>query len=126
MADRIPEDRMPGLLRQPHPEVPLGWYRHHKSGKTYVVVGGVFRATGEDQIVEVHYINPTHGYSAHRTVADFLAPMRLPGEMADGPRFRLIQPSSFCQVLVFLLGVLLMNLQDQGLGLFAPGSSQEE
>lgn len=69
---RLPDDKMPGLLRQPHPDVPLGLYRHEKSGGQYLVVGGTFLATGEDQLVYVQYVSLDKGYSAHRTAEDFL------------------------------------------------------
>jgi hypothetical protein len=112
MPERLPVAEMPGLLRQPHPDIPLGIYIHVKSGDTYIVVGGTFLATGEDQAVFVHYVNHRDGYSSHRTPGDFLAPVPHPSAAALNPRFVLIRrlrPTEVCQVVT---AVLMRNLRD--------------
>jgi hypothetical protein len=111
MKERLPIDRMPGLLRQPDPSVPLGLYVHGKSGKSYVVVGGTFLATGDDQIIHVQYISVENGYSAHRTVADFLEPQPLGGDTnMFEPRFRFVQSLDGFHVFAILVRVMLHNL----------------
>lgn len=116
MTTRLPVDRMPGLLRQPHPDVPLGIYRHARTDARYLVAGGTFLATGEDQLVFVHYVSLRDGYSAHRTVEDFLEPVRDPATGDDTTRFVLLRQLPESAVHCALAMLLATNLHSRGLG----------
>jgi hypothetical protein len=63
---------MPRLGLAPHPDVPLGRYRHYKGGE-YEVIGGALMASDDSDEVFVLYRSIEHGYCAARTVADFTA-----------------------------------------------------
>jgi hypothetical protein len=67
---RCPED-MPRLGLAPHPDVPLGRYRHYKGGE-YEVIGGALMASDDSDEVFVLYRSIEHGYCAARTVSDFI------------------------------------------------------
>jgi hypothetical protein len=86
MGERLSNAAMPRMFRAPHPDVPLGFYVHTKTGGEYLVVGGTFAATPEEGEVMVHYVHRTQGYSAHRTVDDFKKTVFI--KDADFPRFR--------------------------------------
>jgi hypothetical protein len=115
MTERLAIDQMPGLLRAPALRIPLGLYLHVKSGNIYVVVGGTFLATGEDQQVYVHYVSLRDGYSAHRTPEDFLMPVADPvGGIT--PRFALVRSLAPNVVQRLLASLLLANLVGRGFG----------
>lgn len=63
---------LPRLGLAPHPDVPLGRYRHYKGGE-YEVIGGALMASDDSDEVFVLYRSVEHGYCAARTVADFTA-----------------------------------------------------
>jgi len=100
-AHRLEGAALPGLLKDPHPEVPLGLYRHYK-GQTYVVIGGILMASGEGEEILVAYmpvvaelaVFTLAEYLSCRTLADWQAPVTvvLPGG-AEGltPRFTLVE-----------------------------------
>jgi hypothetical protein len=71
---------MPRAGLAPHPDVPLGQYVHTKSARIYLVTGGVFLATGDEDTVLVVYESALDGYQAVRTVADFLAEVQVDGK----------------------------------------------
>jgi len=62
---------MPRIGIAPHPKIPLGTYRHNKTGNLYVVIGGVNDSTGCND-VEVLYISVKTGFCSMRTIDDFL------------------------------------------------------
>jgi hypothetical protein len=63
---------MPRLGTAPHPDVPLGAYRHYKGGE-YEVIGGSLLVGGASEFPLVLYRSIEQGYCAARTVADFTA-----------------------------------------------------
>lgn len=72
---------MPRAGVAPDPRVPLGRYRHYKGGE-YLVTGGAFLATGEEDLVLVVYRSVAEGYQAVRTVADFTEMVQHKGKAA--------------------------------------------
>jgi hypothetical protein len=110
MGERLSGAAMPRLFRAPHPDVPLGFYVHTKTGGEYLVVGGTFAATPEEGEVMVHYVHREQGYSAHRTVRDFLETVTIESEGGPAPRFRRAgSPISSVAAFLFFLRIILAH-----------------
>lgn len=88
MPARLPASALPRLGRRPHPDVPLGTYRHHGTGDHYVVAGGVFRAEDESQRIDVLYVSES-GYVCYRPVENFTEAIGVDDDK-DVPRFLLV------------------------------------
>ena len=73
---RCRKEDMPGLAVAPHPSVSLGSWVHAKSGARYEVIGGVFNASGEGDVIQVLYQSVADGYLSQRPVAEFAAKFR--------------------------------------------------
>jgi hypothetical protein len=85
---RLPASALPRFGRRPHPDVPLGTYRHYKTGADYVVAGGVFRAEDESQRIDVLYVSES-GYVCYRSVENFTETVGV-DDGEDVPRFLLV------------------------------------
>jgi hypothetical protein len=110
--DRLPNSAMPGLLRPPNPQIPLGVYAHYK-GDFYYVVGGTYAAAPARGQVEVQYISIVHGYTAHRPVEDFLAGVPDPDSPgATRPRFRLVRAFSPAECFVRMAAIAIDNVME--------------
>jgi hypothetical protein len=75
---RIAVADMPRHGLAPHPDVPLGLYRHYKMD-VYEVTGGALLATGDVEEILVIYRSVQDGYQAARTIQDFTEYLRSAG-----------------------------------------------